>query len=166
MELLPFHDPSAHFYHLEELVFDGTLDGKAKHRSSLSEGRRWCPRPPVRSIHDTHLRSQRRGIGGQTAGHLPPIPPVRRGEPAPGDKARGMLLTDTKHKARFVMTNARGQIVKKKKKKKATLKVQLFKVNWRWWWEKVQTISRNTSKATASKPFNPQRSSKERPRQL
>jgi uncharacterized protein YfaS (alpha-2-macroglobulin family) len=50
----------------------------------------------------------------------------------PGDKARGMLLTDEKHKARFVVVDEKGEKVKGN----VALKVKLYKINWRWWWEK------------------------------
>jgi alpha-2-macroglobulin len=50
-----------------------------------------------------------------------------------GDKTRGMLLTDTNHTVRIVALDANG--------KKSSLKrvvVKVFKINWRWWWEKGQ----------------------------
>ncbi|MEC7987952.1 MAG: MG2 domain-containing protein [Myxococcota bacterium] len=47
-----------------------------------------------------------------------------------GDAARGMLLTDTKHKVDIVSLNAQG------KKVDTTVQMKLYKINWRWWWEK------------------------------
>ena len=47
-----------------------------------------------------------------------------------GDVARGMLLTDTKHKVDIVAVSPEGKLVDKK------VSVKLYKVNWRWWWEK------------------------------
>ncbi len=47
-----------------------------------------------------------------------------------GDKARGMLLTDTKHNFEVVSVDENGN-------PKATkdLEVYVYKVNWRWWWD-------------------------------
>lgn len=47
-----------------------------------------------------------------------------------GDKARGMLLTDTDHKVEVVTVNAKGQAAAR-----ANLKWSVYKVSWRWWWE-------------------------------
>ena len=48
-----------------------------------------------------------------------------------GDKARGMLLTDTDHKARIIMLDKNGKPVKKGK-----VEIKIYKIQWRWWWEK------------------------------
>jgi alpha-2-macroglobulin len=48
-----------------------------------------------------------------------------------GDKARGMLLTDTKHRVDVVAIDARGEKVDG-----GDVELKLFKINWRWWWEK------------------------------
>lgn len=47
-----------------------------------------------------------------------------------GDKARGMLLTDTQHTFEVVSVDQNGR-------PKATkqLEVYVYKVNWRWWWD-------------------------------
>ncbi len=47
-----------------------------------------------------------------------------------GDKARGMLLTDEDHKIEIITVDANGNPVKRK-----NLKVNIYKVHWRWWWE-------------------------------
>ncbi len=48
-----------------------------------------------------------------------------------GDKARGMLLTDTPHTARIVMLDTEGNPVPDGK-----AKVTMYKIKWRWWWTK------------------------------
>ncbi|MBD3240600.1 MAG: hypothetical protein GF331_08460 [Chitinivibrionales bacterium] len=48
-----------------------------------------------------------------------------------GDKARGMLLTDTTHTVRIAVVDRDGKPVPARK-----LEVTLYKVRWRWWWEK------------------------------
>ncbi|MBQ0740899.1 hypothetical protein J9332_42160, partial [Aquimarina celericrescens] len=47
-----------------------------------------------------------------------------------GDKARGMLLTDVKHKLEVVTVDENGR-----PKATKNLKVFIYKVNWRWWWD-------------------------------
>ncbi|MFZ5568984.1 MAG: alpha-2-macroglobulin family protein [Thermodesulfobacteriota bacterium] len=49
----------------------------------------------------------------------------------PGDSARNMLLTDTRHPARIVLLDPRGKPVPK-----GRVKVELAKIKWRWWWDK------------------------------
>jgi uncharacterized protein YfaS (alpha-2-macroglobulin family) len=49
-----------------------------------------------------------------------------------GDPARGMLLTDTKHRVDIALVDPEGKPVKSD----ATISVSLYKLEWRWWWEK------------------------------
>ena len=48
-----------------------------------------------------------------------------------GDAARGMLLTDTDHVVDLALVDAEGQAVKGQH----PVKVTLYKIQWRWWWE-------------------------------
>ena len=48
-----------------------------------------------------------------------------------GDKTRGMLLTDTKHRVDIALLNADGSPAGD-----GEVEVKLYKVDWRWWWEK------------------------------
>ena len=47
-----------------------------------------------------------------------------------GNKFSGMLVTDTNHIVKIVTLNSDGKPVSKSK-----LKVQVYKVGWRWWWD-------------------------------
>ncbi len=47
-----------------------------------------------------------------------------------GDKARGMLLTDTTHQIQIATITEDGKPIAKK-----DLKVTIYKITWRWWWE-------------------------------
>ena len=51
-------------------------------------------------------------------------------KPPRGDKARGMLLTDTLHTVNLVTLDPDGHPVSRR-----DLEVNVYKVNWRWWWE-------------------------------
>jgi uncharacterized protein YfaS (alpha-2-macroglobulin family) len=48
-----------------------------------------------------------------------------------GDKARGMLLTDTKHPVHIVALDPQGNPLPD-----GEVKVEMYKLKWRWWWEK------------------------------
>ncbi len=48
-----------------------------------------------------------------------------------GDKARGMLLTDTDHRVEIAMVDRDGNPVPDGK-----ARITLYKMQWRWWWEK------------------------------
>ena len=50
----------------------------------------------------------------------------------PGDAARGMLLTDVDHQAEIVVLDEDGRPVTEN----VTLSVALYRLNWRWWWER------------------------------
>ncbi len=56
-----------------------------------------------------------------------------------GDKSRGMLLTDTNHTVRFVTLNPEGNKVPNKR-----LKVAVYKMDWRWWWDKSEEYHYNS----------------------
>jgi uncharacterized protein YfaS (alpha-2-macroglobulin family) len=51
----------------------------------------------------------------------------------PGDVARGMLLTDEDHPIDLLMVDNRGNPIRS-----ASVTVELYKINWRWWWETDQ----------------------------
>ncbi len=59
-----------------------------------------------------------------------------------GDQRRGMLLTDTKHKFEVVSVDEKGNA-----KAANNLKVTIYKVKWRWWWD---TSSDNISSYSSS----------------
>jgi uncharacterized protein YfaS (alpha-2-macroglobulin family) len=48
-----------------------------------------------------------------------------------GDKARGMLLTDTKHPVHIVALDPLGRALPN-----GQAKVEVYKIKWRWWWER------------------------------
>lgn len=47
----------------------------------------------------------------------------------PGDKARGMLLTDTTHQVDVITVDAEGNPIAR------NVEVSLYKIEWRWWWD-------------------------------
>ncbi|WP_053227926.1 alpha-2-macroglobulin family protein [Spirochaeta cellobiosiphila] len=67
-----------------------------------------------------------------------------------GDKARGMLLTDKEHPLDIVMVDSQGKPINQ-----GQVKAELYKINWRWWWETgsedlANYVSRNNLKPISS----------------
>lgn len=50
----------------------------------------------------------------------------------PGDKARGMLLTDTNHTVSIVCVDRNGKPVTGKRK----VEIEFYQIKWKWWWDK------------------------------
>lgn len=50
-----------------------------------------------------------------------------------GDKARGMLLTDTTHTINIVTLSPEGEL----NKDAHTIKLEFYKISWRWWWDQA-----------------------------
>lgn len=49
----------------------------------------------------------------------------------PGDRSRGMLLTDEDHQVDIITLNSQGEPVSRR-----GVAVKLYKLRWRWWWDK------------------------------
>ncbi len=54
----------------------------------------------------------------------------------PGDAVRGMLLTDTDHPIRIVVLDSDGKPITGPRQ----VRVEFFKINWRWWWDSTGNI--------------------------
>ena len=66
-----------------------------------------------------------------------------------GDKARGMLLTDTNHIINIVSLDKLGNLTKGTK----NVTVKLYKVEWRWWWDKTEENLSNFSNEEYNQPI-------------
>jgi uncharacterized protein YfaS (alpha-2-macroglobulin family) len=66
-----------------------------------------------------------------------------------GDKARGMLLTDNNHIVQIISVDKNGSLSKGRK----TVKVKLYKVEWRWWWDKTEENLTNYSNEEYNQPI-------------
>ena len=65
-----------------------------------------------------------------------------------GDRARGMLLTDTTHRVEVVTIDAEGGPVSRK-----NIEMTLYKVNWRWWWDQSAESDVNFMSGNYSQPI-------------
>ncbi len=126
-----FDDPAAIFYAEEYTIFDDRVDDKGaaeiKTEFNLSQN--------VSGTLNATFLTRAFEEGGDFSIDQFTIPYSANkyyvGLKTPkGDKARGMLLTDEDHKVEIVTVDADGKPVKRK-----NLKVNIYKVHWRWWWE-------------------------------
>ncbi|RZS99089.1 alpha-2-macroglobulin family protein [Aquimarina brevivitae] len=126
-----FDDPSRTFRTEEQQVFDGQLSAEGKATFILS------PKlsNAAAGMINTALITKVYENGGDfstdviTKTYSPYDTYIGLNAPK-GDKARGMLLTDTKHKFEVVSVDENGN-----PKATKNLKVYIYKVNWRWWWD-------------------------------
>ena len=65
-----------------------------------------------------------------------------------GDKARGMLLTDTTHRVDVVTVDADGNPVSRD-----GVELTLYKIEWRWWWDGSEESSVNFMSGSYSQPI-------------
>lgn len=64
-----------------------------------------------------------------------------------GDKARGMLLTDTTHRVDVVTVDADGNPTAR------TIEMSLHKIEWRWWWDSSEEGTVNYMSGNYSQPL-------------
>ncbi len=127
-----FDDPVRVYKTETHSVFSGTLDAQGRARVAaeiLASGE--SPGMLAASFSTRVFEP-----GGAASGDSVTVPfhPYRRyvGLRLPrGDAARGMLLTDTRHRADIVLVDAKGNPAGD-----GAVRVELYKVRWRWWWDK------------------------------
>ncbi|MBN2353829.1 MAG: alpha-2-macroglobulin [Spirochaetales bacterium] len=129
-----FDDPSRAFTPSVEDIYDGSLDenGKAVIQTSL-EGSRNSPGMLTANF---NTRVYEMSGAFSVDRYSLPFHPYNRyiGVRLPkGDVTRGMLLTDKKHAVDLMAVDQDGKPVKN-----ARVKVELYKIRWRWWWEKEE----------------------------
>lgn len=133
-----FDDPAREFYSESQKIFEGFLDagGNATINASLS------PENAAPGVLMAHFKGKVFESGGGFSVDRFSIPyyPYTSfaGLRTPkGDRARGMLLTDTTHRVDIVTVNANGKPVSR-----TGVEVELYKLAWRWWWDQSsQNIS-------------------------
>ncbi len=129
-----FDDPSREFYGETKEVFDGITDadGNAVVNATLDAD----VQPPGM------LTAVFRGKAFEESGNFSidrfslPYYPYESftGIRVPaGDKARGMLLTDTTHRVDIVTIDADGNPVSRE-----GVQLTLYKIDWRWWWDNTE----------------------------
>ena len=126
-----FDDPTRPFSTEEQTVFDGALDeqGKANFSMTPQLGNKAPGMLSAAFITKVYENGGDFSTDVFTKTYAPYKTYIGLGIPK-GDKTRGMLLTDTKHKFDIISVDEEGR-------PRATkdLKVTIHKVNWRWWWD-------------------------------
>lgn len=125
-----FDDPSINFYSESQTIFDGytDADGRAQVNADIE----------VSDAAPGTLNAVFRGKVYEESGNFSidrfsiPYNPyfsmvgIRLPQ---GDKARGMLLTDTTHRVDLVTVDPDGNPLSR------TIELSIYKVDWRWWWD-------------------------------
>ncbi len=126
-----FDDPVKSFYAEEQILFDGKTDedGKASFSTSLQTGDASPGMLRAGFVSRVFEESGDFSIDRFSIPYSPYENYVGIKTP-PGDKARGMLLTDTSHIVNLVTLDPDGNPVSRN-----NLDVSIYKINWRWWWD-------------------------------
>lgn len=138
-----FDDPTRRFSSEDQVIFDSKIDGEGKANFSINQQLTSKAPGMLKAAFITKVYEN--GGDFSTDVFTKPYSPYATyiGLNAPkGDKTRGMLLTDVKHKFEVVSVDENG-----KAKSTKNLKVSVFKVSWRWWWD---TSSDNLSSYSSS----------------
>lgn len=127
-----FDDPTRTYYSEDKRIFDGVLDdnGQAKIPAKIM----------VDNVSAGMLKANFKTKVFEPGGNFStdrfqmtfhPYETYVGIQTPKGDKARGMLLTDTDHKIRVVTVNKNGELKRGQK-----VEMQLYKLDWKWWWDK------------------------------
>ncbi len=143
-----FKDPSRSISDSRQMLYDGTLDkdGKSSFNVQLSPGQSVPGKLYARFLTRVFEPSGLFSSEQITMDYSPYGKYVGLKMPK-GDEARNMLLTDTDHSADIVVVDPTGKLATDK----TDLRCYLYKMNWRWWWEKgtestaefARTVSRS-----------------------
>ena len=126
-----FDDPTRGFSVEDQVVFNNNIDSEGKASFSINPQLSMKAPGMLKAAFVTKVYEN--GGDFSTDVFTKPYAPYSTyiGLNAPkGDKTRGMLLTDTPHKFELVSVDENG-----KPKAVKNLKVSIFKVSWRWWWD-------------------------------
>ncbi len=143
-----FEDPSREFDTQEDVIFDDRTDAEGDATISTQV--------VARDVSPGMLKANIKTVAFEEGGDFSidqfsiPYSPYSTyvGIKVPkGDAARNMLLTDEKHKVNIVTVDAEGNLVSRK-----NLKVKIYKVSWRWWWDNSED---NLSNYVGSNQYSP-----------
>lgn len=125
-----FDDPSREFYNERELVFEGRVnsEGFTKVNIDLGDQTNAPGALNARFLGKVYEEGGDFSISNTTIPYYPYSSFV--GIKAPEGDRRGMLVTDKDHAVRIATVDADGNPISRK-----NVKVQLYKLGWRWWWD-------------------------------
>lgn len=126
-----FDDPTRSFSSEDQVVFDSKIDAQGKADFTINPQMTSKAPGMLKAAFITKVYEN--GGDFSTDVFTKPYSPYNTyiGLNSPkGDKQRGMLLTDVKHKFELVSVDENG-----KAKAAKNLKVSIYKIQWRWWWD-------------------------------
>ncbi|HUL75751.1 MAG TPA: MG2 domain-containing protein [Vicinamibacteria bacterium] len=132
LEEYVFDDPMRKYATERQKIFEGSLDETGKARIDAALAAEAVAPGKLRA--DLTTRVFEPGGAFSIDRFSIPYSPYERyvGIRTPkGDRTRGMLLTDTKHRLDVALVDADGAPAGD-----GDVEVRLYKVDWRWWWEK------------------------------
>jgi hypothetical protein len=127
-----FDDPTRKYETERQKIFEGNLDARGEARIDASVAAEAVAPGKLRA--DLTTRVFEPGGAFSVDRFSIPYSPFERyvGLRMPkGDRTRGMLLTDTKHRVDIALVDPQGGPAGD-----GAVEVKLYKVEWRWWWEK------------------------------
>ena len=126
-----FDDPARTFGTEEQLVYQGRVDDKGEATFFVKPSIENQAAGLLKASFITKVYENGGDFSTDVSTKTVSPYPTYVGLNAPkGDKARGMLLTDTKHTFEVATVDENG-----KPKAVQGLKAYVYKVNWRWWWD-------------------------------
>ncbi len=137
-----FDDPTRRFSSEPQTIFEGKLDadGKAEIRADIEAEDKPAGMLKANFVTKVFEPGGNFSIDRFSVPFSPYTSYIGMRLPK-GDKERGMLLTDTNHVVQLTALNPNGTPVKGVKQ----VKVKLYKINWRWWWDKSEEDLSNYS---------------------
>ncbi len=139
-----FDDPVRQFSGGEQQLFDGQLDNKGRANFSMELDVDRDSPGMLNAIFESRVFEDGGGFSvDRIAVPFHPYDHYVGIKPPKGDIARGMLLTDIDQWVNIASVNAEGKPVSRKK-----IQVFLYKINWKWWWDKSGESLAQYSSAT------------------
>ncbi|MCK4663202.1 MAG: hypothetical protein KAT68_10075 [Bacteroidales bacterium] len=128
-----FDDPTKRFYSESDIIFDGTLNenGEAEIKSKISTDKSASGKLKAIFVTKVFEQSGNFSIDQYSIPYHPYSSYVGLKLPK-GDKARGMLLTDTTHVIEVVTLDTDGNLISKSH----PIEMKFYKIDWKWWWDK------------------------------
>ncbi|HUH45705.1 MAG TPA: alpha-2-macroglobulin family protein, partial [Arenibacter sp.] len=126
-----FNDPTRAFTMEDQVVFNSTINGEG--RASFTMNPKFTSKAPGMLSAVFVAKVYENGGDFSTDVFTKTFSPYNTyvGLNVPkGDEARGMLLTDVPHNFEVVTVDEKGNA-----KPADNLKVAIYKINWRWWWD-------------------------------
>lgn len=125
-----FDDQAKYFYSERELIFEGKVDSEGYAKLNIELGD--AEDAPGALMANLYGKVYEEGGDFSISSTSIPYYPYTSyvGIKAPEGDKRGILLTDQDHEVRIATVDANGNPVSRQ-----GLKVELYKLNWKWWWD-------------------------------